>query len=89
MEFEHHQNLFDPKDLINDFPHLFLVCSYVVAGCIFKSITKALGVARMLALVKPFGGIQQIVVGKVFYWLMNKTFFLQFFDAFFVHLSPH
>jgi hypothetical protein len=65
------------------------MCSYVVAGHIFKSITKALGVVRMLALAKPLGGIQQIVLGEVFYQLMNKTFFFQFCDAFFVHLSPH
>jgi hypothetical protein len=89
MEFEHHEDLFNPKDFINDFPHLFLLCSYVVVGRIFKSITKALGVARMLVLAKPFGGIQQIIVSKVFYRLTNKTFFLQFCDAFYVHLSPH
>ncbi len=48
MVFEHLQDLFDLKDLIIDFPHLFLVCFYVVIGRIFKSITKALGVVRML-----------------------------------------
>jgi hypothetical protein len=45
MVFEHLQDLFDLKDSIIDFPHLFLVCSYVVVGRIFESITKALGVA--------------------------------------------
>jgi hypothetical protein len=67
MVFEHLQDLFDLKDLINDFSHLFLVCSYVVTGRIFESVIKALGVARMLALAKPYGGIQPIVVGEVLY----------------------
>lgn len=61
MVFKHLQDLFDPKDLSSDFPHLFLVCSYVIVGHIFKNITNALGVARMLTLAKPFGGIQPIM----------------------------
>ncbi len=61
MVFKHLQDLFDPKDLSNNFPHLFLVCSYVVVGRIFESIIKALGVARMLTLAKPSSGIQPIV----------------------------
>ncbi len=36
MVFKHLQDLFDPKDLINDFPHLFMVCSYVVQGVFLK-----------------------------------------------------
>jgi hypothetical protein len=67
MVFECFQDLIDPKDLTNNFSHLFLVCSYVVVGRIFKSITKAFGVIRMLVLAKPSCGIQPIVVGKVFY----------------------
>jgi len=67
MVFERLRDLFDLKDLINNFPHLFLVCSYVVTGRIFESITKALGVTRMLTLAKPYGGIQPIVVGEVIY----------------------
>jgi hypothetical protein len=44
-----------------------MVCSYVVAMCILGSITKALGASRLLALAKPFGGIQFIVVDEVLY----------------------
>ncbi len=76
MVFKHLQDLFDPMDLTNDFPHLFLVCSYVVARCIFKSITKALGAVRMLILGKPFGGIQPIIVGQKNYQLVNNFVFL-------------
>ncbi len=47
MVFEHLQDLFDLKDLINDFSHLFLVCFYVVTWRIFENIIKAFGVARM------------------------------------------
>ncbi len=61
MVFKHLQDLFDPKDLTSDFPHLFLVCFYVIVVRIFKSITKALGVAKMLTLTKPYGGIQPIM----------------------------
>jgi hypothetical protein len=40
------------------------------------SITKALGVVKLLALAKPFGGIRPITIGEVLYQLMNRTFFL-------------
>jgi hypothetical protein len=43
------------------------MCFYVVAGCIPKSITKAFSVAKLLVLVKFFGGIQLKVVREVFY----------------------
>ncbi len=63
-----------------------MVCSYVIVRCIFKSITEALGTTRLLALTKPSSGIQPIVVGEVFYRLVNKFFFFQFHDAFSIHL---
>lgn len=65
------------------------MCSYVGTRCILGSIVKALGVARLLTLAKPSGGIRPIVVGEVFYWLVSRTFCFQFHGAFVVHLSPH
>jgi hypothetical protein len=65
------------------------VCSYVATKCILGTIAKALSVARLLALVKPFRGIRPIVVGEVFYRLMSRTLCFQFHDAFVVHLCPH
>jgi hypothetical protein len=65
------------------------MCFYVVIGHIPESMTKALGVTMLLILAKPFTSIQPIVVGEVFYRLVNKTFYFQFHDAFAIHLSPH
>jgi hypothetical protein len=57
MVFEHLQNLFDLKDLTNNFSQLFLIYYYVVARCIFGIITWAFGAMRLLTLAKPFGDI--------------------------------
>jgi hypothetical protein len=40
-----------------------------------------------LALAKLSGGIKLIVVGEVFYWLISKTLYFQFQDAFSSHLQ--
>lgn len=66
-----------------------MVCSYVVARRIPKSITRALGVVKLLVLVKPCGGIRPIVIGEFFYWMVIRTFCHKFHDAFAFHLSPH
>jgi hypothetical protein len=65
------------------------MCFYVVIGHFPKSIAKALGATRLLALSKPFSGIQPIEIGEVFCRLVNRTFYFQFRDAFPTHLSPH
>ncbi len=62
-------------DLGSGFCHWFMMCSYVVARCIIKSITKALGATQLLALTKLFGGIWPIAIGKKNYQLTNKTFY--------------
>jgi hypothetical protein len=51
----------------SSFSQLFLVCSYVVTRCIPRSIARALGGARLLALAKPSIGIRLIAIGKVLY----------------------
>jgi len=89
MVFEHLRDLFDPKDSINNFSQLFPMCYYVVIGHIPRSITKALGATRLLILAKPSTSIQPIAIGEVFYWLVNRTFYFKFRDAFATHLSPH
>jgi hypothetical protein len=73
MVFKHLQDLFNPKDLINNISQLFMVCCYVIVGHISRSIAKALGVTRLLTLAKPSSGIQPIVIGEVFYQLVNRT----------------
>jgi hypothetical protein len=65
------------------------MCFYVVIGHILGSITKAFGVTRLLILARPSTSIQPIVIGEVFYQLVNKTFYFQFRDAFATRLSPH
>ncbi len=65
------------------------MCSYVVTRYIPKSIAKALDVVNLIALAKFFGGIRPITISKVFYWLVSKTFCLQFHNAFVIHLSSH
>jgi hypothetical protein len=48
-----------------------------------------LGVNWFLALAKPFGGKCQILMGEVFYQLVNMVLCLEFHDAFTFHLSPY
>jgi hypothetical protein len=89
MVFEHLQDLFDLKDLANKIFQLFLVCFYVVARRIRGSIVMAFGVAKLLNVAKTFGGIRLIIIGKIFYQLVNRTLCFQFHDALAPHLSPH
>jgi hypothetical protein len=89
MVFEHLQDLFDFEDSANAFPQLFQVCSHVVMSHIPMPIVQVFCATKLLVLAKPFGGIQLIVVGEVLYWLVNRALFLQFHDAFFIHLLFH
>ncbi len=51
------------------------MCFYVVTGRIPKTITKALGVARLLALAKPTSDIRPIVINEIFYRLVSRNFY--------------
>jgi len=62
MVFEQLRDLFDPKDLTNDFSKLFPMCSYVLIRHIPGSITKALGATKLLILANPFTSIQPSVL---------------------------
>ncbi len=65
------------------------MCSHVVIGNILGPIAQVFGVARLLALAKPSGSIQLIIVGEILYWLVSRALSLQFCDTFFTHLSLH
>jgi hypothetical protein len=67
MVFEHFRNSFDLEDLINNFFNLFILCSYVVAGCFFEIIFQILGIVWLLTLVRPSKGIWPISMGEVLY----------------------
>jgi hypothetical protein len=73
MVFEHLQDLFDLKDSASNFFQLFLMCFYVATSCILENIIMAFGVAKLLILAKPFGGIRPITVGEFFYQLVSRT----------------
>jgi hypothetical protein len=47
--------------------------SHMAIGHIFGSLVHVFGVNWFLALAKPSDGIRLIVVGKAFYWLVNKV----------------
>jgi len=89
MVFEHLQDLFDPKDLINNFSYLFMIWFYVVVRCILVSIVKALDATNMLALAKPSHGIWPIVVGKVLYGWWTWPFVSNFVMHFQCICAPH
>jgi hypothetical protein len=87
MVFKHIWDLFNLKDLASGFCQSLMMCSYVLARCIFMNKIVAFGVIWILVLTKPFGGIWPISLDKVFYQLMNRTFYLSFHDAFVFQLS--
>jgi hypothetical protein len=55
----------DLEDSTSNFFQLFLVWFYVVIRHISNNIM--CGVVKLLALAKPFNGIQLIIVSEVFY----------------------
>jgi hypothetical protein len=67
MVFKHLKDLFDPRNLVNYFSQLFLMCSYVVVRYIPKNITKTFGATRLLALANPFSAIRLIAICNVPY----------------------
>ncbi len=71
MVLKHLQDLFDPKDLVSDFSQLFMVCSYVATRHIPKSITRALGAAKLMTLAKSFSGIWLIAINDVLLDFVN------------------
>jgi len=48
-----------------------------------------LGVSRLLAMAKDIGSLRPIVVGEVFFRLINCSIVLQLWEPFQEHLSPH
>jgi hypothetical protein len=62
---------------------------HVATNYILGSFVWTFGVATPLALAKFFGGIQQIAMGEILYWLVSKVLCLYFHDIFLTHMSPH
>jgi hypothetical protein len=90
MVFEHLNDLFFRKNLVNNFAQLLqALSSHVVVIHIMLSIAWALGSSRLLILAKLFESIQPIAVREFQYWLVNITLCLLFHDAFFTHLLLH
>ncbi len=50
----------------------FQVSFHVIANHIQRSIAQAFGTTKLLALAKPFGGIQLIVVQELSLLLVNE-----------------
>jgi sulfite exporter TauE/SafE len=65
MVFEHFQNSLDFEDSINNFFNLFIMCSYVMVGCIIGTISQILGIVRLLTSTKPSKSIWPIAMGEV------------------------
>jgi hypothetical protein len=65
MVLEHIQDLFDPKDLVNGFSQLFMVCFHVAIRHTPESIARAFDAVRLITFAKPFGGIWPITISEV------------------------
>jgi hypothetical protein len=64
MVFEHLWDYFHLEDLMNGLPQLFQLCFHIAQGHIPPQIARILGVARLLAMTKPLGGVRPIVMGE-------------------------
>jgi hypothetical protein len=67
MVFKHFQNCFHLKSFVNGFLQLFQLCFHIAQGHIPCQIAHILGVACVLAIIKPLGGVLPIIVREVLY----------------------
>jgi hypothetical protein len=65
MVFKHLQDSFNFEDSTSGFIQLHQLCSHVAIDHILGSMVQILGVSKLLALAKSFGGIRLIVMGEV------------------------
>ena len=80
--FEHLKELCDPNDVAGLFPQLFAMCSHLSQGHASPWVCKALGMSRLLALLKPEpGGIRPIAIGEVLTRLIGRAIVVQIRDA--------
>jgi hypothetical protein len=63
--------------------------SHAVVGYIAQSMGHIIGVAKIMTLAKPSGGIQPLAMGEAFYQLGHMALYLYFCYMFFSHLSLH
>jgi hypothetical protein len=76
MVYEHLSRCFILKDPSPGFSELFQVV-VVVHGDILRSVALVLGASKLLAMENGTSGLRPIVVGKVFFRLINHSIFLQ------------
>jgi hypothetical protein len=67
MVFEHLRDCFHLEDSTSEFPQLFQLCFHIAQGHIPPQIAWVLGLARLLAMTKPLGGINLIAMGETLY----------------------
>jgi len=89
MGFEHFRDCFHPKYSISGFPHFFQFFSHIIKCHISLRIAHVFGMAHLLAMTKPLGGVHRIAVGETLYQFTSHTLCLQFCDAFTTHFSSH
>jgi len=88
MVFEHLQDYFHPKDLMNGFPQLFQFCFHIAWGHIPPQIARVLRVVRLLAITKPSSGVHPIRVGESLYCFISLTLCFRFREIFVTHFFP-
>jgi hypothetical protein len=86
--FEHLVNYFHPEDFASGFPQLFQLCFHIAQGHIPPQIACVFGVAHLLTMAKPSGGICSIAVGK--HYIDSQAVFYVFnYVKLLQHTFPH
>jgi hypothetical protein len=65
--FEHLRDCFHPEDLASGFIKLFQLCFHIAQGRIPPQIAHVFGVAHLLTMTKPLGGVCPIAMGETLY----------------------
>jgi len=73
MVYEHLLGRFILEDPSSRFSKLFQTSIVVAHGDIPRSVALMLGASRLLAMAKDFKGLRLIVVGEVFFRLINRS----------------
>jgi len=67
MVFEHFWDYFHSENLVSGFPQLFQLCFHIAQGHIPPQIACILGMAHLLAMTMPLGGIRPITMRETLY----------------------
>jgi hypothetical protein len=76
MVYEHLLGCLTPEDPSSWFSKLFQVVVIVIHGDILKSMALMLGSSKLLIMAKDIGGFCFIIVGEVFFQLINHSIVL-------------